>query len=184
MFPQADIVRICEAARARDVARYLDGARQRNAAIAGERTPAELAAPFDLAMVTLSKGLGSPGGSLLAGSAEHIRLAVRPRRMLGGAMRQTGHYAAAGLYALQHNMGRLAEDHANARVLAERLRRRERVVLALHTVQTNIVVFALRSDSSSTRALLARRGVTKSGAHASRAGSTPFSWGPSARRHD
>jgi threonine aldolase len=156
VFPQQDVIRICEAARAREIATYLDGARLWNAAIASRRSPAELAAPFDLAMVTLSKGLGAPGGSLLAGSAQHIRLALRHRRMLGGAMRQTGHYAAAGLYALEHNLDRLADDHANARVLADRLLRSERVVLDARTVQTNIVVFGLRADGPDAAQVVAR----------------------------
>ena len=82
---------------------------------------AELAAPFDLVAVALSKGLGAPGGSLLAGSRELIERATRYRRMFGGAMRQTGIYAAAGLYAIEHHRARLADDHANARRIAERL---------------------------------------------------------------
>ena len=76
------------------------------------RTLAELAAPFDLVAVALSKGLGAPGGSLLAGSRETIDRAVRYRRMFGGAMRQTGIYAAAGLHAIEHHRARLADDHA------------------------------------------------------------------------
>jgi len=162
VFPQVDAERICEAARSRDVATYLDGARLWNAAAATGRTPSELAGPFDLVMVTLSKGLGAPAGSLLAGSAPHIRSAVRHRRMLGGAMRQTGHYAAAGLYALTHNVERLADDHANAHVLADRLRQSERVLLDPRTVQTNIVVFALRPDAPNADEVVARcreRGV-------------------------
>ena len=162
VFPQADVVRICEAARSRDVATYLDGARLWNASAATGRTPGELAEPFDLVMVALSKGLGAPAGSLLAGSASHIRSAVRHRRMLGGAMRQTGHYAAAGLHALTHNMARLADDHANARVLAERLGQSERVLLDPGTVQTNIVVFTLGPDAPDADQVVARcreRGV-------------------------
>src|ERR1700676_3345585 len=117
IFPQDEAERICGAARRHGVFSFLDGARLWNAAVASGRSPAELAAPFDLASVALSKGLGAPGGSLLAGSRELIGRAVRYRRMLGGAMRQVGIFAAAGLYALEHNITRLAEDHVNARCI-------------------------------------------------------------------
>ena len=120
VFPAADAVAICAAARDLGVASYLDGARLFNAAIAGDRTPAAVAAPFDLVSIALTKGLGAPGGSVLAGSRDVIDAAVRYRRMLGGAMRQVGILAAAGLYALDHNIDRLAEDHANARLIAAR----------------------------------------------------------------
>ena len=94
--------------------------------------------------VSLSKGLGAPGGSLLAGSKALVGRAVRHRRMLGGAMRQTGIYAAAGLHALDQHMARLPEDHANARAIAERLAQSAAIELDLATVQTNVVVFRLR----------------------------------------
>lgn len=82
----------------------------------------ELAAGFDSVSICLSKGLGAPAGSVLLGSADLIRKAVRVRKMLGGGMRQSGVLAAAGLYALEHHVARLADDHANARLLAELLR--------------------------------------------------------------
>jgi len=141
--PQRDIVQICQVARERDVSTYLDGARLWNAAVASRHAPAELAAPFDLVSVALSKGLGAPGGSVLAGSGETIHRCVRYRRMLGGAMRQVGILAAAGLHALEHNLERLAEDHAHARLIAERLASSDRVILDLDTVQTNILLFRL-----------------------------------------
>ncbi len=143
VWPQADAAAICAAARAAGVASYLDGARLFNAAAAACVNLAELAAPFDLVSVALSKGLGCPVGSVLAGSADHIARAVRARRMLGGAMRQSGILAAAGLYALDHQLGQLAEDHANARLIAEPLALLPGVGLDLATVQTNIVVFHL-----------------------------------------
>jgi threonine aldolase len=142
--PQADVEAVCAAARARGIASFLDGARLWNAAVATGRTPAELARGFDLVAVSLSKGLGAPGGSLLAGSRELVARAVRQRRMLGGAMRQVGIFAAAGLHALDHHLARLADDHAHARVLAEGIARSDGVELDLGTVQTNIVVFRLR----------------------------------------
>ena len=141
--PQDEAERVCAAARAHEVATFLDGARLWNAAVATGRTPAELAAPFDVVSVALSKGLGAPGGSVLAGSTDLMARAVRHRRMLGGAMRQVGIFAAAGLYALDHHVQRLAEDHANARALAERLAASARIVIDLASVQTNIVMFAL-----------------------------------------
>jgi len=93
--------------------------------------------------VAFSKGLGAPGGSLLAGRPDLIAAANRHRRMLGGAMRQTGHYAAAALHGLEHHRTRLAEDHAHARAFAERLAGHPALRLDLATVQTNIVVFHL-----------------------------------------
>jgi threonine aldolase len=142
VFPQEDAVAICAAARELGVATYLDGARLFNTAVATGRPLAELAAPFDVVSVALSKGLGCPIGSLIAGRAVDIKRAVRARRMFGGAMRQSGIVAAAGLYALDHNIARLAEDHAKARILAERLAD-TRAHIELATVQTNIVIFRL-----------------------------------------
>jgi threonine aldolase len=143
VFPQAVVVALCAAAREHAIATFLDGARLWNAAVASGLAVAELAAPFDLVAVALSKGLGAPGGSLLAGSRELIARATRYRRMFGGAMRQTGIYAAAGLHALEHHRGRLADDHTNARSIAERLAGNSRVEIDLATVQTNIIVFRL-----------------------------------------
>lgn len=162
VFSQHEIERICAAAREHDVGTYLDGARLWNAAVASDHTPAALAAPFDLAMVALSKGLGAPGGSMLAGRADLIEEARRYRRMLGGAMRQTGLYAAAGLYALEHNMQRLAEDHANAREIAETLMESPNIDLDPSTVQTNILVFGLRAGAPDAATVVERareRGV-------------------------
>jgi threonine aldolase len=147
VFPQAAVVAVCAAARARDVATFLDGARLWNAEAASGVALAQLAAPFDLVAVALSKGLGAPGGSLLAGARDLIERAVRYRRMFGGAMRQTGIYAAAGLHALDHHRARLVDDHANARRIATALAAHARVELDLATVQTNIVVFRLRDGA-------------------------------------
>jgi len=147
IFPQNEAERICAMAAEREIASYLDGARLWNVAIANGRPIAELAAPFDLVAVALSKGLGAPGGSLLAGSKEIIGRCVRQRRMLGGAMRQVGIFAAAGIYALDHNFERLAEDHANARLIAERLSTSGKIILDPAMVQTNILVFSLTNDA-------------------------------------
>jgi threonine aldolase len=162
VFPQDEVLRICAAARERSVATFLDGARLWNAAVASKRRPADLAAPFDLAAVALSKGLGAPGGSLLAGSRELIERAVRYRRMFGGAMRQVGIFAAAGLHALDRHMDRLAEDHANARLIAERLAASERIRIDLATAQTNILVFTLAEGAPDAATVVTRardRGV-------------------------
>lgn len=156
IFPQAEAVAICAAARTRGIASYLDGARLWNAAVATRRPLAELAAPFDLVGVCLSKGLGAPGGSLLAGPKDLIAACQRYRRMAGGAMRQVGIFAAAGLHALDHHYERLAEDHANARALAARLATSARVALDLATVQTNIVVFRLTAEAPDAATVVSR----------------------------
>ena len=156
IFPQDEVARICAAARERGVASFLDGARLWNTAVAGKRTPAELAAPFDLGAVALTTGLGAPGGSLLAGSRELIERALRYRRMAGGAMRQVGIFAAAGLYALERHMDRLAEDHANARLIADRLASSPRIAIDLETAQTNILVFSVKEGAPDGAAVVAR----------------------------
>jgi threonine aldolase len=156
VFPQTDAVEICAAARAVGIASYLDGARLFNASIASGVSLAELARPFDLASVALSKGLGCPVGSVLAGSAAEIARAVRARRMFGGAMRQSGILAAAGLYALDHHVARLAEDHANARSIAERLAGVTGIALDLATVETNIIVFQLVPGLPDAATIVAR----------------------------
>ena len=162
VFPQHEVETICAAARERNVTSYLDGARLWNAAVASGRRPAELAAPCDVVGVCLSKGLGAPGGSLLAGTRPVIERAVRQRRMLGGAMRQAGILAAAGLYALEHQYERLAEDHANARLIGERLTATGRVRIELDSLVTNIIVFHLAPGAPDAATVVERareRGV-------------------------
>jgi threonine aldolase len=162
VFPPDEAERICAAARERGVTSYQDGARLWNAALASGRTLAALAAPFDLVGVAFSKGLGAPGGSMLAGSRALIERATRHRRMLGGAMRQVGIFAAAALHALDHHLDRLSEDHAHARLIAERLARSPRVTIDLATVQTNIVVFDTAPGAPDAAAVVeraAQRGV-------------------------
>ncbi|MFO1293281.1 MAG: threonine aldolase family protein [Rubrivivax sp.] len=156
VFPQAAVEAICTLARARGIASFLDGARLWNAAVASGRSEAELAAPFDLVAVAFSKGLGAPGGSLLAGRREAIAAADRQRRMLGGAMRQNGIFAAAALHALDHHRARLAQDHANARTLAEAIAPCAGVRIDLATVQTNIVIWHLAPGAMDAATLVAR----------------------------
>lgn len=98
--------------------------------------------------VALSKGLGAPGGTVLAGPRDLMPSIVRYRRMAGGAMRQIGFFAAAGLYALEHNVQRLADDHANTRLIAERLAASAGFEVDLASVQTNILVFTCRGPGS------------------------------------
>lgn len=164
VFPQDEAQRICAAAKERALSTYLDGARLWNAAVASGAPPAALAAPFDLVSVAFSKGLGAPAGSMLAGSRELITRAARFRRMFGGAMRQAGILAAACLYALDHNYDRLAEDHANARIIASALAANRRVTLDPATVRTNILVFGLAPsagtpDAAAVAARAKERGV-------------------------
>ncbi|MGH2383278.1 MAG: threonine aldolase family protein [Candidatus Limnocylindria bacterium] len=143
IFPADGMRDALATARETGLATYLDGARILNAAVGSARPASDLTAGFDLVGMSLSKGLGAPAGSMLAGSRELIERAHRYRRMAGGAMRQAGILAAAGSHALDHHVERLADDHANAWLLAEELLRGDDVVLDLETVQTNIVVFSL-----------------------------------------
>ena len=162
VWDRAELERIGAAAHEHGVAAYLDGARLLNAAVARSEDPAALAAPFDLVSIALSKGLGCPVGSVLAGSRADIAALVRYRRMLGGAMRQSGILAAAGVHALEHHVDRLADDHANARVLGERLAACAGVVLDLGDLETNIVVFGLAEDGPDAATVVSRaaeRGV-------------------------
>lgn len=151
---------MAEAARERGVRVHLDGARLPNAAAATGLPMHAYAAHADTLMVALSKGLGAPVGSILAGSAELMEQAWRVRRRLGGGMRQVGLLAAAGLHALHHNLERLADDHARAGALARRCAALPGVT-ALKP-QTNIVMLDLedaRLDPAAILAGLAERGV-------------------------
>jgi len=143
-------------AREHGVAAYLDGARLLNAAVARGDDPATLAEPFDLVSIALSKGLGCPCGSLLAGDVRDIGVLVRHRRRLGGAMRQAGVLAAAGLWALDHHVERLADDHANARLIGERLVGLPGVALDLDALETNIIVFHLGDGAPDAATLVGR----------------------------
>jgi threonine aldolase len=140
----------------------MDGARIFNAAWHLGRPVHELAAPVDTVMFCLSKGLGAPVGSMLVGTAEAIELRRSYRKRLGGAMRQVGVLAAAGLIALEEMPKRLGEDHANARFLAGELAKVGGLAVHPERVQTNIVVFDIAGTGLSTAefgALLKTRGV-------------------------
>jgi threonine aldolase len=157
---------ICARAHALGLPVHLDGARIFNAAAALNATAAEVARPFDSVMFCLSKGLGAPVGSMLAGSRDFIREARSWRKRLGGGMRQVGVLAAAGLVALEESPPRLVEDHANARRLAAGLAELPGVAVDLGRVQTNIVIFDIAGAGMTTAELSARlksRGVLANG---------------------
>ncbi|MBT8323643.1 MAG: PLP-dependent transferase [Eudoraea sp.] len=122
------------------LAYHLDGARLWNAMVAKGETAEQYGKLFDTISVCLSKGLGCPVGSLLVGDADHIHSALRVRKVLGGGMRQAGYLAAAGLYALEHNIGRLAEDHAKAKAIGETLSQLA-FVKKVEPIETNIIIF-------------------------------------------
>ncbi len=143
------------------LAHHLDGARLWNAAVALGVTPAAVAAPFDTVSVCLSKGLGTPMGSVLAGPADLIDQAHKWRKMLGGGLRQAGIVAAAGLYALEHHIDRLADDHANAARLADGLAAIDGV--KIDSCATNMVFVRIDAErlegGTEPRHALADRGV-------------------------
>jgi threonine aldolase len=151
---------LASVAREHGLAVHLDGARLWNASVASGRTPAELAAPVDTVMVALSKGLGAPVGSMLAGPRALIEKVWRVRRRLGGQMRQVGFLAAAALHALDHHVDRLAEDHRRARELARAVDVLPGVEVAVP--ETNVVMIELAGTGLTVTEVLAglrERGV-------------------------
>jgi threonine aldolase len=145
VWPLEDLRAASEAARAHGLRVHLDGARMFNAAVASGTDVADIAACADTLTFCLSKGLGCPAGSIFCGSADAVDQARRWRKRLGGAMRQAGVLAATGLIALETMVDRLAEDHANARTLAEGLAELPGVKCDLSRVQTNLVFFDLEN---------------------------------------
>ena len=143
VWPLEQVEAVVEVARSHGLRTHLDGARLMNAVVASGVEAASWAGRFDSAWVDFTKGLGAPVGACLAGSAELISEAWRWKQMLGGAMRQAGIIAAGGLYALDHHVERLADDHARARRLGEGLAGLPGVELDPATVETNILVFAV-----------------------------------------
>ncbi len=140
VLPQENVAAVAEVAHRHGIPVHMDGARIFNAAVALGRPVAELVAPVDSVMFCLSKGLAAPVGSLLVGSREFIDEARRYRKLLGGGMRQAGVLAAAGLVALELMVDRLADDHANARRLAEGIAEIPGLAVDMATVQTNMVM--------------------------------------------
>jgi len=123
-----------------NLAYHLDGARLFNALVAKKETPEQYGELFDTISICLSKGLGAPIGSLLLGTKAHIKKAVRIRKLYGGAMRQVGYLAAAGIYALDHHVVRLAEDHERAKKIGEALNN-SKYIKSVEPVATNILIF-------------------------------------------
>ena len=154
IFPLDRVKDVAQAAREHGLHLHLDGARLWNAVVA-TGTPADVwAEPFDTVTFCLSKGLGAPVGSLVCASAEDIRCIHRARKMFGGGTRQAGILAAAGLHALEHHVERLAEDHANARRLAEGL---EALGFAVDAApETNMVMFRVEDGAAFHEALRER----------------------------
>jgi threonine aldolase len=159
VLPASYIADVAAIAHEHGIPFHLDGARIFNAAAALGTSVARLAAPVDSITFCISKGLGAPVGSLLCGSVEYVERARKWRKVLGGGMRQVGILAAAGLYALEHNVDRLAEDHRNARALAEGLAAIPGVELDLQSVQSNIVNFRVDGTGISPKEFCAALSV-------------------------
>ena len=141
IWPLATIEAVGEAAKAHGLLFHMDGARLLNAVVETGVDAARYSAPFDSVWLDLSKGLGCPVGAVLAGSGAFIEAAWQWKQRLGGAMRQSGILAAAGLYALDHHVARLAEDHANACRFADAVRALPGLTLDQPTVESNLVFF-------------------------------------------
>ncbi len=135
-----EIVKIKQVCDINNLKLHLDGARLFNALVAKNEDPALYGKVFDTISICLSKGLGAPIGSVLLGSKEHIAKALRIRKLFGGAMRQVGYLAAAGIYALDHHVELLAKDHSRAKVLGETLGKCH-LVKSVEPIETNIVIF-------------------------------------------
>jgi threonine aldolase len=143
VWPLLTIQEVLGAARRHGLRAHLDGARLMNAVVASGVQASEYASGFDTAWLDFTKGLGAPIGAVLAGSSDLIEEAWRWKQMLGGALRQSGIVAAGCLYALDHNVERLADDHAHARMLADGLAALPGVSVDPATVETNIVIFGV-----------------------------------------
>jgi len=162
VYPLEEIVRIRELAEERGLFMHLDGARLFNASVASGIAARDYARYFDSVSFCLSKGLGCPVGSVVVGSVELIDTVHRYRKMFGGGMRQVGILTAAGIYALEHNISRLAKDHDNAKKLAGALHGIKGVTINPEEVETNIVVFGVQKSGMSAHTVIehmTRRGV-------------------------
>lgn len=160
--PLGHVQKICEWAHANSLRTHLDGARLFNAVVATGIPLATWGQHFDTVSVCFSKGLGAPVGSALVGSAEMIREARRHRKLFGGGMRQAGILAAAAIYALEHNIPRLIEDHQHARQLADAIRECPGLTLCPDTIDSNIVIFSVDPSmglASEFSAALSAQGV-------------------------
>ncbi len=161
VWPLHQIEAVTGVAKEHGLACHMDGARLMNAVVASGTSAAEYAAPFDSLWIDFSKGLGAPVGAVLAGTRDFVHEAWRVKQQIGGAMRQAGIIAAACVYALDHHVDRLAEDHANARHLAEGLAEIRGVALDPASVETNIVWFEVegRLSAADVSTALREQGV-------------------------
>lgn len=162
-WPLAEIQTVCQVAHGAGLVCHMDGARLLNAVVSSGTSAAAFAAPFESVWIDLTKGLGAPVGAVLAGSWEFIEEAWRYKQRFGGAMRQAGIIAAAGIYALENHVERLAEDHERARALASGLAQVRGLAIDAAAVETNIVIFdvsgtGLSGDAFADRTL-AQHGV-------------------------
>ena len=154
VWPLQQIREVLAVADANGLKSHLDGARLMNAVVAGGVSAADYASGFTTAWLDFTKGLGAPVGACLAGPSDVIEEAWRFKQMMGGALRQAGIVAAAGLYALDHNVERLAEDHENARALAEGLAALPGATIDPSKVETNIVIFEVEDPAAVLEGLL------------------------------
>jgi threonine aldolase len=162
VYPLEQLQQVAVWARDNDLRMHLDGARLFNAVVAGGYSAAEMAACFDTISICFSKGLGCPMGSVLVGTAEDMHLARRVRKMLGGALRQSGIVAAAAIYALENNVDRLQQDHDNARLLATKLAAIDGINADSNATESNLVFFEVDSKLGTAvqlAAALKERGV-------------------------
>ena len=156
IYPLPEIQRIKELADTHRIAMHLDGARLFNASVAAGVPPATFCAPFDSVSVCLSKGLGCPVGSVIAGSADWLEAAHQNRKRLGGGMRQAGILGAAGLYALDHHIERLADDHRRARKLADAISQIPLFEFTPSSVETNIIVIPVHDSEITPEEVVGR----------------------------
>ncbi len=164
VLPMDYLERAMAFARDKGLGLHLDGARLFNAAVRLGVAPSEIARGFDTVSICLSKGLGAPVGSLLCGRRKLVDRARRWRKLLGGGMRQAGILAAAGIYALEHHVARLSEDHCNAARLAKGLAGIDGLAVDTGTVQTNMVFVSLDPQrDEALQSFLKERGVLVSG---------------------
>src|SRR5262245_47265611 len=161
VWPLERVEAVASAARRRGLAAHMDGARLMNAVVASGVSARAYAEPFDSAWIDFTKGLGAPVGAAIAGTRAFIAESWRFKQQMGGAMRQAGIIAAGGVYALRHHVDRLAQDHANARRLAEGLATLPGVKLDPASVETNLVFFDLTGSLDAGKAVeqLLARGV-------------------------
>lgn len=161
-WPLEQLNRVCDWAHDHGLKTHMDGARLFNAVVACGENVRDVVAGLDTISICFSKGLGCPMGSILVGSADEIRRARRTRKILGGAMRQTGIIAASAIYALENHVERMADDHANSRAFAEAIATIDGIDVDLSTVETNMTFFAVDpeiGDAGQLSAALRGKGV-------------------------